>query len=52
MRLALLAGHGPRELLAPLLRLGAFCAAVVPLGLWGFSRAVRRARHDGSLGHY
>ena len=40
------------ELAAPLIGLGLFSAASVPLGLLFFSWTLRRARRDGSLTHY
>jgi len=52
MRLALLNGAPFRELLPQVLALAAFTAVLLPLSLWAFRRAVRRARIDGSLTHY
>ncbi len=40
------------DLTSPLLGLGLFAGILAPLGLFTFAWAVRRARRDGSLGHY
>jgi ABC-2 type transport system permease protein len=52
MRLALLQGAGWGALAGDLLVLAGFAAALLPLSLWAFRYAVRRAQVDGSLAHY
>ncbi|MCL4531754.1 MAG: ABC transporter permease [Actinobacteria bacterium] len=52
MRLALLQGYSIRELLPTLVALLAFAAILLPLGLWSFSLAVRRAKMEGSLAQF
>jgi ABC-2 type transport system permease protein len=52
MRLALLKGVGLAALAPDIAALAAFAALIVPLSLWSFSLAVRRAKIDGSLATY
>ncbi len=52
MRLALLKGHGLWALRGDIGALAVFAGVVVPLSFWTFSRAVRRAKIDGSLATY
>jgi ABC-2 type transport system permease protein len=52
MRLALLQGATPQELIPEILALGAFSAVLLPLSLFAFRYAVRLAKVDGSLTHY
>jgi ABC-2 type transport system permease protein len=52
MRAVLLQGAGLAELGRSLLALGVFSALVAPLGAALFTAALRRARIDGSLGHF
>ncbi|HRY30350.1 MAG TPA: ABC transporter permease [Elusimicrobiota bacterium] len=52
LRKCLLMGAGWGEVLPQLTALALFALAAWPLGLWGFSAALKRARADGSLGHY
>ncbi len=52
MRLALLEGHSLMEILPHLEALLIFSLVLLPLGLWSFRQAVRRAKIDGSLAQY
>jgi ABC-2 type transport system permease protein len=52
IRAVLLQGAVLRDVLAPMLVLLAFAALLVPLGLYAFQRAVRRAQREGTLLHY
>lgn len=52
IRAAALKGAPWSELYPTLLVLGAFCAVLVPLGLWLFAFALARARRTGSLLFY
>ena len=52
VRRATFTAAAPSDLAGELLGLTAFCAVAAPVGLYAFSRAVRRARVDGSLTHF
>jgi len=52
VRRATFAAATPSDLAGELLGLAAFCAVTAPVGIFAFSRAVRRARVDGSLTHF
>jgi len=52
VRGSLLRGDGPADLASSILLLGAFAGVLVPAGAALFVFALRRARVDGSLGHY
>ncbi len=52
VRRAVFTAATPLELRSHLLGLALFCVVAAPLGLFAFSRAVRRARVDGSLTHF
>ena len=52
MRLALLQGASFLTLLPDILALTGFCVFLLPVSLFAFRFAVRRARDDGSLTHY
>ena len=52
MRLALLQGASFLSLLPDILALTGFCVFLLPVSLFAFRFAVRRARDDGSLTHY
>lgn len=53
MRLALLKGNPLSELFFPnIMALGAFSCVMMPLSIFLFGHAVRRAKMDGSLTHY
>jgi ABC-2 type transport system permease protein len=52
LRGSILEGKGMAELGRSYLFLLAFSAVLVPLSLWLFNAAVRRAKWDGSLGQY
>ncbi len=52
MRLALLQGYSIQELWLNLVALLAFAAVLLPLGLWSFRLAVRRAKMEGSLAQF
>lgn len=52
IRDALLFGASWRAIAPDLLVLGMFALLLLPLTLYGFRRAVQRARLDGSLAHY
>ncbi len=52
IRRVLLEGQGFAEVREPLLTLGAFLGVLLPFSLWVFSRAVRRAKREGSLIQY
>lgn len=48
----LLEGHGLSEIRQPLITLCLFLAVLLPFSLWVFSRAVARAKREGSLIQY
>ena len=52
IRRVLLEGQGFAEVREPLLTLCLFLAVLLPFSLWVFSRAVRRAKREGSLIQY
>jgi ABC-2 type transport system permease protein len=52
LRGSILEGKGVADLRGHYLYLLAFSAVLVPLSLWLFNAAVRRAKRDGSLGQY
>ncbi len=52
VRRATFTNAGLQELATPLGSLSLFCVVSVPLGLWSFAWALRRARQDGSLTHF
>ncbi len=52
MRLALLKGHPLNQLTSIILILTAFSVVLLPVSLFVFNYAVRRAKIDGSLNHY
>jgi ABC-2 type transport system permease protein len=52
LRMALLQGASFRQLLPDVLALLAFSVVLLPLSLYAFRYAVRRARLEGSLTHY
>jgi ABC-2 type transport system permease protein len=52
IRRVLIEGQGLRQVSEPLLTLLAFLVALLPFSLWVFSRAVRRAKREGSLIQY
>ncbi len=52
MRLALLQGYSIADLWPNLAVLGIFAGLLLPLGLWCFRLAVRRAKIEGSLSHF
>lgn len=52
LRQALLMGAGWNVIVPQLVWLSVFIAVIWPLGVFTFGRAVRRARADGTLGHY
>ena len=52
IRLTLIAGRPVSEALRPIFYLLVLTAITVPVGLFAFSRAVRRAKRDGTLTHY
>jgi ABC-2 type transport system permease protein len=52
LRGALLAGSSPLEMRGSLGALAIFAAVLIPSGVATFAYALRRARIDGSLGHY
>ena len=52
IRRVLLQGQSSAEVREPLLALCLFLAALLPLSLWVFARAVRRAKREGSLVQY
>jgi len=52
MRLALLQGYSTEALLPYILALMLFTAIMLPLSLFLFQKAVRRAKMDGSLTQY
>lgn len=49
VRAILLQGHGLETVLSDLLVLSGYAAVLVPLSLWTFGKAVRRATRDGTL---
>jgi ABC-2 type transport system permease protein len=52
IRQVLIEGHGLAEVTDPLLTLLGFLVVLLPFSLWVFSRAVRRAKREGSLIQY
>jgi ABC-2 type transport system permease protein len=52
IRRVLIQGHGFAEVQEPLITLFIFLAVLLPFSLWVFSRAVRRAKREGSLIQY
>jgi ABC-2 type transport system permease protein len=48
----LLQGHGLADVRAPMLVLLGYAGVLVPLSLWAFSAAVRKAKQDGTLLQY
>ena len=52
IRRVLIEGQGLAEVRAPLMTLLLFLAVLLPLSLWVFGRAVRRAKREGSLIQY
>src|ERR1043166_6646517 len=52
IRRVLIEGQGFTQVREPLISLLVFLAILLPLSLWVFSRAVRRAKREGSLIHY
>jgi ABC-2 type transport system permease protein len=52
LRGSLLAGASPVALREPLLALAVFAVVLIPAGTATFAYALKRARTDGSLGHY
>jgi ABC-2 type transport system permease protein len=51
-RAVLIEGLGLREVREPLITLLIFLAVLLPLSLWVFGRAIRRAKREGSLIQY
>jgi ABC-2 type transport system permease protein len=52
IRQVLLEGHGLSQVTQPLFVLLGFLVVLLPFSLWVFSRAVRRAKREGSLIQY
>jgi ABC-2 type transport system permease protein len=52
IRRVLIEGQGLAEVREPLLTLMLFLAVLLPFSLWVFSRAIRRAKREGSLIQY
>lgn len=52
IRQVLLEGHGLAQVTRPLFTLLGFLIVLLPFSLWVFSRAVRRAKREGSLIQY
>lgn len=52
MRLAVLQGYPVTELASQLGALALYAVVLVPLSLWAFRLAMRRAKIEGSLAHY
>ncbi|MFN2530553.1 MAG: ABC transporter permease [Pyrinomonadaceae bacterium] len=52
IRQILIEGHGLLQVIQPLLTLLGFLLILLPLSLWVFGRAVRRAKREGSLIQY
>jgi ABC-2 type transport system permease protein len=52
IRGVLIENHGLNEARGPIITLLTFLAVLLPLSLWIFSRAVRRAKREGSLIQY
>ena len=52
IRQVLIEGHGLSEIMQPLITLLCFLAVLLPFSLWVFSRAVKRAKREGSLIQY
>jgi ABC-2 type transport system permease protein len=52
IRRVLIEGQGFSQVREPLMALLIFLAVLLPFSLWVFSRAIRRAKHEGSLIQY
>lgn len=52
IRRVLIQGHGLAQVTQPLLTLLVFLAVLLPLSLWVFGRAVKKAKREGSLIQY
>jgi ABC-2 type transport system permease protein len=52
IRRVLIEGQGLAQVREPLVTLLVFLAVLLPLSVWGFGRAVRRAKREGSLIQY
>ena len=52
IRRVLIEGQGLSQVRQPLISLLVFLAVLLPLSLWVFNRAVRRAKREGSLIQY
>ncbi len=52
LRLALLQSASLQDIAGDLIVLAGFCLVLVPLSIYTFQAAMRRARHDGSLAHF
>lgn len=52
IRAVLIEGRGAADVQAPVIILFSFLAVLLPLSLWVFSRAIRRAKREGSLIQY
>jgi len=52
IRQVLIEGHGLSQVTQPLFILLGFLVVLLPFSLWVFSRAVRRAKREGSLIQY
>jgi len=52
MRMALLKGYSFQELMPYIMALFVFSAIMIPLSLWIFVKAVKRAKRDGTLTQY
>jgi len=48
----LIDNHGLNDARGPIITLLTFLAVLLPISLWIFSRAVRRAKREGSLIQY
>jgi len=52
IRRVLIEGQGFAQVRQPLISLFVFLAVLLPLSLWVFNRAVKRAKREGSLIQY
>ncbi len=52
MRLAFLQGYTISQLLPNIIVLGIFSLIMLPISIWIFSKAVQRAKQDGTLTQY
>jgi len=52
LRLAILQGYSLKLLLPDIIMLVFFCIILLPLSIWVFKYAVKKAKSDGSLTHY